>query len=254
LSRRFDNKVIMITGTTSGLGKHAAIAFAAAGASVVAAGRREVEGAQTIEEIEAAGDTGVFVAADVSNSADVARIVDTAKDRFGGLDYAYNVAGIPGDAFTKAADYSEDDFDETIATNLKGMFLSMKYAIPAMLERGGGAIVNMSSISGIGGSPGGVAYVASKHAIVGLTKAAALDYAQQNIRINAVAPGVVYTEMLQWGITQIEGLEADMIAEHPIGRLGQMSEVTNAAMWLCSDEASFITGTTLSIDGAHTSR
>jgi NAD(P)-dependent dehydrogenase (short-subunit alcohol dehydrogenase family) len=123
-----------------------------------------------------------------------------------------------------------------------------------MLERGGGAIVNMSSISGIGGSPGGVAYVASKHAIVGLTKAAALDYAQQNIRINAVAPGVVYTEMLQWGITQIEGLEADMIAEHPIGRLGQMSEVTNAAMWLCSDEASFITGTTLSIDGAHTSR
>jgi NAD(P)-dependent dehydrogenase (short-subunit alcohol dehydrogenase family) len=243
--------VIMITGTTSGLGKHAAIAFAAAGAKVVAAGRREAEGAQTIAAIEAAGGTGIFVAADVSKSTDVARIVDTATERFGGLDYAYNVAGIPGEAFTKAGDYSEESFDETIAINLKGVFLSMKYAIPAMLERGGGAIVNMSSISGIGGSPGGVAYVASKHGIIGLTKAAALDYAQQNIRINAVAPGVIYTEMLEWGISETPGLEADLISEHPIGRLGQLEEVTNAAMWLCCDEASFITGTTLTIDGGH---
>jgi NAD(P)-dependent dehydrogenase (short-subunit alcohol dehydrogenase family) len=241
----------MITGTTSGLGKHAAIAFATAGASVVAAGRREAEGAQTIADIEAAGGTGVFVRADVSNSDDVARIVQTAKQRFGGLDYAYNVAGVPGEAFTKAADYSEEGFDETIAINLKGVFLSMKYAIPAMLERGGGAIVNMSSISGLGGSPGGVAYVASKHAITGMTKAVALDYAQQNIRINAVAPGVIYTEMLEWGISETPGLEASLIAEHPIGRLGQLEEVTNAAMWLCSDEASFITGTTLAIDGGH---
>jgi NAD(P)-dependent dehydrogenase (short-subunit alcohol dehydrogenase family) len=218
---------------------------------VVAAGRREAEGAQTIAAIEDAGGTAVFVPADVTKGADVARIVSAAQERFGGLDYAYNVAGIPGDAFTKAADYSEESFDETIATNLKGVFLSMKYAIPAMLERGGGAIVNMSSISGEGGSPGGVAYVASKHGINGLTKAAALDYAQQNIRINAVAPGVVYTEMLEWGISQTPGLEAELISEHPIGRLGQLEEVTNAAMWLCSDEASFITGTTLNIDGGH---
>jgi len=251
VSKRFDNKVIMITGTTSGLGKHAAIAFAAAGASVVAVGRREAEGAKTIAAIEAAGGTGVFVAADVSRSEDVARVVDTARARFGGLDCAYNVAGIPGDAFAKAADYGEDAFDETIAINLKGVFLCMKYAIPAMLERGGGAIVNMSSISGIGGSPGGVAYVASKHGVIGLTKAAALDYAQQNIRVNAVAPGVIYTEMLEWGISQTPGLEASLIAEHPMGRLGQLDEVTNAVMWLCSDEASFITGTTLTIDGGH---
>ena len=244
----------MITGATSGLGKHAALAFAAAGASVVAAGRREAEGAQTITQIQAAGGTAVFVRADVSNSDDVARIVETAKQRFGGLDYAYNVAGITGEAFAKAADYSEGAFDETIAINLKGVFLAMKYAIPAMLERGGGAIVNMSSISGLSGSPGGVAYVASKHAIVGLTKAAALDYAQQNIRINAVAPGVIYTEMLDWGISETPGLEHEMIAQHPVGRLGQMEEVSNAAMWLCSDEASFITGTTLTIDGGHQAR
>ena len=235
MSGRFDGKVVMITGATSGLGKHAAVAFAREGARVVASGRRQAEGEETLAEIEAAGGTAVFVQADVSVSEDVARIVAAARDRFGGLDWAYNVAGVPGDAFAKAAEYSE-------------------HAIPAMLERGGGAIVNMSSIAGIGGSPGGVAYVASKHAIIGLTKAAALDYAEQNIRINALAPGVIYTDMLAWGITQTPGLEADLISQHPIGRLGQLEEVTNAAMWLCSDEAGFVTGTTLTVDGGHLAR
>lgn len=251
---RFGGKVIMITGATSGLGKHAAIAFAREGARVVAAGRRDEEGRQTVAEIEAAGGTGVFVQADVSASDDVARIVATAREQFGGLDWAYNVAGVPGDAFSKAAEYPEDAWDETMAINVKGIFLCVKHAIPAMLERGGGAIVNMSSISGIGGSPGGVAYVASKHAIIGLTKAAALDYAEQNIRVNALAPGVIYTEMLSWGISQTPGLEADLISQHPIGRLGQLEEVTNAAMWLCSDEASFVTGSTLTVDGGHLAR
>ena len=254
MSGRFDGKVVMITGATSGLGKHAAVAFARAGARVVASGRRQAEGEETLAEIEAAGGTAVFVQADVSVSEDVARIVAAARDRFGGLDWAYNVAGVPGDAFAKAAEYSEDAWDETMEINVKGVFLCVKHAIPAMLERGGGAIVNMSSIAGIGGSPGGVAYVASKHAIIGLTKAAALDYAEQNIRINALAPGVIYTDMLAWGITQTPGLEADLISQHPIGRLGQLEEVTNAAMWLCSDEAGFVTGTTLTVDGGHLAR
>ncbi|HEY5681098.1 MAG TPA: glucose 1-dehydrogenase [Pseudomonadales bacterium] len=254
MSGRFDGKVVMITGATSGLGKHAAVAFAREGARVVASGRRQAEGEETLAEIEAAGGTAVFVQADVSVSEDVARIVAAARDRFGGLDWAYNVAGVPGDAFAKAAEYSEDAWDETMEINVKGVFLCVKHAIPAMLERGGGAIVNMSSIAGIGGSPGGVAYVASKHAIIGLTKAAALDYAEQNIRINALAPGVIYTDMLAWGITQTPGLEADLISQHPIGRLGQLEEVTNAAMWLCSDEAGFVTGTTLTVDGGHLAR
>jgi NAD(P)-dependent dehydrogenase (short-subunit alcohol dehydrogenase family) len=254
MPNRFDNKVIMITGATSGLGKHAAVAFAAAGALVVAAGRREDEGARTLAAMEAAGGRGVFVPADVSRSSDVAAIVDTARREYGGLDLAYNVAGIAGEAWTKLADYDEGTWNDIIAINLSGMFLCMKHAIPAMLERGGGAIVNMSSVAGLGGTPGGAGYVASKHAIVGLTKAAALDYGDQNIRINALAPGVIYTEMLEWGISQTPGLEEDMRALHPIGRLGRMEEVTSAAMWLLSDEASFVTGTTVSVDGGYLAR
>lgn len=254
MPNRFDDKVIMVTGATSGLGRHAAIAFAAAGASVVAAGRREAEGAETLAAMKAEGGRGVFVPADVSDSADVARIVETARREFGGLDLAYNVAGIAGEAWTKLADYTEETWQAIIDINLTGIFLSMKHAIPAMLERGGGAIVNMSSVAGLGGTPGGAGYVASKHAIVGLTKAAALDYAEQNIRINALAPGVIYTEMLEWGISQTPGLEAEMTALHPIGRLGQMEEVTNAAMWLLSDDASFVTGTTVSVDGGYLAR
>lgn len=254
MPHRFDDKVIMITGATSGLGRHAAIAFAAAGACVVAAGRRETEGEATLAAMRATGGRGVFVPADVSHGPDVARIVETARREFGGLDLAYNVAGIAGEAWTKLADYTEETWNAIIDINLSGMFLCMKHAIPAMLERGGGAIVNMSSVAGLGGTPGGAGYVASKHAIVGLTKAAALDYADQNIRVNALAPGVIYTEMLEWGISQTPGLEAEMTALHPIGRLGRMQEVTNAAMWLLSDEASFVTGTTVSVDGGYMAR
>ena len=251
---RFEDKVIMVTGATSGLGKHAAVAFAAAGARVVAAGRREEEGAQTLAEMNATGGRGVFVTADVSKSVDAAKIVETAQLEFGGLDLAYNVAGIAGEAWTKLADYDEGTWDQIININLTGIFLCMKHAIPAMLKRGGGAIVNMSSVAGLGGTPGGVGYVASKHAIVGLTKAAALDYADQNIRINALAPGVIYTEMLEWGITQTPGLEEEMRALHPIGRLGRMEEVTKAAMWLLSEDASFTTGATFAIDGGYLAR
>ena len=248
---RFDGKVIMIPGATSGLGKNAALGFAAAGASVVAGGRRAEQGNELIEEIRGAGGTAVFVPTDVSQPADVRQLVAAAQQEFGGLDLAYNVAGVAGEAFTKLADYSDDAFQEIIAINLTGMFLCMKYAIPAMLARGGGAIVNMSSVAGLGPTPGGVGYVSSKHGIVGLTKAAALDYADQNIRINAVAPGVIHTEMMDWGISQNPNLKAEMLAHQPGGRLGTMEEVTNAVMWLCSDAASFVTGAIFSVDGGY---
>ena len=247
----FDGDVIVISGATSGLGKNAALRFAQAGARVVFGGRRESEGAEVADEIPRNGGSCRFVKCDVTRSADVAMLIDTAVAEFGQLNMAYNVAGIPGDAFSKFADYDETEWRQTIDVNLNGMFYCMKYEIAAMLKSGGGTIVNMSSVAGLGATPGGAAYVASKHAIIGLTKTAALDYAQNNIRVNAIAPGVVRTEMMEWGITQTPDLEAQMVAHQPIGRLGTMDEVTNAAIWLCSKNASFVTGATLSVDGAY---
>jgi len=248
---KFDGEVIVIPGATSGLGKNAALRFADAGARVVFGGRRESEGAEVADMIASSGGTARFVVCDVTRSADVARLIETATAEFGELNMAYNVAGVPGDAFSKFADYDDAEWQQTIDINLTGMFYCMKHEIAAMLKDGGGAIVNMSSVAGLGPTPGGAAYVASKHAIVGLTKTAALDYAEDNIRVNAIAPGVVKTEMMEWGITQTPDLEAQMLAHQPIGRLGTMDEVTNAAMWLCSDAASFVTGSTLSVDGAY---
>ena len=164
---------------------------------------------------------------------------------------AYNVAGVSGDAFSQFADYDEAQWQQTININLTGMFYCMKHELIALKESGGGAIVNMSSVAGLGATPGGAAYVASKHAIIGMTKTAALDYAADGIRINAIAPGVVKTEMMERGITEIPDLEAQMLAHQPIGRLGTMDEETNAVMWLCSDAASFVTGATLPVDGAY---
>ncbi len=251
--KRFEGKVITVTGATSGLGRNAAVAFAAEGAKVVAAARREEQGQRTVEMIQEAGGEGVFVSTDVGNSADIQRMVNTAVETYGGLDLAYNCAGISGEGWANpAADYPESTWHEVIATNLTSIFLCMKYQIPEMLKRGGGAIVNMASVAGLVGTPGGVGYVATKHGVVGITKAAALEYAPRGISINAVAPGVVYNEMLEEGIKQVPDLEADMIQRHPIGRLGQMEEVTRTVMWLCSGEAPFLMGQTLTIDGGYT--
>lgn len=252
MQRRFEGKVAIVTGATSGLGRHAAVAFAREGARVVAAGRRADAGAGTVARIEAAGGEGLFVATDVSKGDEVKRLVDAAIDRFGRLDLAYNVAGVSGAAFTKLAEYPEEAWDEVIAANLKGMFLCMKFEVQAMLDGGGGAIVNMSSVAGMGGTPGGVGYVASKHGVIGLTRAAALDHAEQGVRINVVAPGLIYTEMLEEGEKESPGLEEELRARHPIGRVGQMEEVTNAVLWLCSEQASFVVGATLVVDGGYT--
>ena len=251
--KRFEGKVITVTGATSGLGRNAAVAFAAEGAKVVAAARRPDEGQRTIEMIEGVGGEGVFVPTDVGISSDIQRMVNTAVETYGGLDFAYNCAGISGEGWSNpAVDFEESSWDEVIATNLTSVFLGMKYQIPEMLKRGGGAIVNMASVAGLVGTPGGVGYVATKHGVVGITKAAALEYAPQGININAVAPGVVYNEMLEEGIKNVPNLEADMIKRHPIGRLGQMEEVTRTVMWLCSGEAPFLMGQTITIDGGYT--
>jgi len=248
---RFDDKVIVIPGATSGLGRNAALRFGDSGARVVFGGRREEQGREIAAQISDNGGTALFRTCDVTRSDDVAALVHAALSEFGRVDLAYNVAGVPGDAFSRFVDYDESEWRQTIDINLSGMFYCMKHEIAAMQQQGGGAIVNMSSVAGLGATPGGAAYVASKHAIIGLTKTAALDCAGDNIRINAIAPGVVKTEMMEWGITQTPDLEAQMLAHQPIGRLGTMDEVTNAAMWLCSDAASFITGATLAVDGAY---
>jgi len=249
---RFDNKIVLVTGATSGLGRDAAIAFAAAGAKVVATGRRADAGEDTLARMRAAGGEGIFVAADITRPEEAKRVVDAAASTFGGLDIAYNVAGISGDAWSKCSDYDINAWNEVVAANLSSMFYCMRFELPEMKKRGGGAIVNMSSVAGLDSTPGGVGYVATKHGIIGLTKAAALDHAADNIRINAIAPGVISTEMLEAGMKAQPGLEKQMMAKHPIKRFGQLSEVTKAVIWLCSEEASFVTGSTLTVDGGYT--
>jgi NAD(P)-dependent dehydrogenase (short-subunit alcohol dehydrogenase family) len=242
-------KVVLITGGSSGIGRAAAVAFAKAGARVVVAARRRGEGEETVRLVEAAGSTGMFVPADVRHASELSALVAACVETYGGLDYAFNNAGIEGTAYVKTADYDEETFRQVIDVNLTGVFLSMKYEIPALLARGGGAIVNMSSVAGLIGGPVGPAYHASKHGVVGLTKTAALDYAKAGIRINAVCPAVIATDMAERAFFQNPEIGKEMMAAHPIGRIGTVEEVANAVVWLCSDQASFITGETLRIDG-----
>ena len=242
-------KVALITGGSSGIGRAAAVAFAKTGARVVVAARRRAEGEATLRLVEAAGSEGIFVPADVRHAGEVRSMVEACVEAYGGLDYAFNNAGIEGTAFVKLADYDEDTFREVIDVNLTGVFLSMKYEIPALLARGGGAIVNMSSVAGLMGGAVGAAYHASKHGVVGLTKTAALDYAQSGIRVNAVCPAVIKTDMAKRLFYQDREVAQQIVAMHPMGRVGTVDEVANAVVWLCSAQAGFITGETLRIDG-----
>lgn len=243
------SKVALVTGGSSGIGRAAAVAFARAGARVVVAARRRAEGEATVRMVEEAGSRGLFVPADVRHAAEVQKLVGACVEAFGGLDWAFNNAGIEGQAYVKTADYPEDVFREVIDVNLTGVFLSMKYEIPAMLARGGGAIVNMSSVAGLMGGVVGAAYHASKHGVVGLTKTAALDYARDGIRVNAVCPAVITTDMAKRLFLQDRELAKEIMAAHPVGRVGTVDEVAGAVVWLCSSQATFITGETLRIDG-----
>jgi NAD(P)-dependent dehydrogenase (short-subunit alcohol dehydrogenase family) len=243
----FEGKVALVTGGTSGIGRETAVLFAKAGAKVVVAGRREHEGKETIELIRAAAGDGLFVRADVSKAADVATLVEKVVERFGRLDVAFNNAGIEG-VWVPISRQSEEDFDRTIDINLKGVWLCLKYEIRQMLKQGGGAIVNMASIAGLAGSAGAAAYTASKHGVMGLTKAAALETARDGIRINAVCPAAIETPMAErlFGAPQVRKY---VLSCHPIGRFGRPAEIAEAVVWMCSDRASFMTGQSLVLDG-----
>lgn len=248
MTKELEGKVGLVTGGTSGIGRHTALLFAKAGAKVVVAGRRELEGQETIELIRADGGDGLFVKTDVSKGSEVDVLIQKAVEKFGRLDIAFNNAGIEG-AWVPIVRQSEEDWDRTITINLKGVWLCLKYEIRQMLKQGGGgAIVNMASVTGLIGSVGAGAYSASKHGVIGLTKTAALENAKSGIRINAVCPGVIETPMGE-RLFGAPAVHKSVVGLHPIGRFGRPAEIAEAVVWMCSDRASFMTGQSLVLDG-----
>jgi NAD(P)-dependent dehydrogenase (short-subunit alcohol dehydrogenase family) len=242
------DKVAIVTGGTSGIGREAAVLFAEAGAKVVVSGRRATEGAETVDLVRAAGGDALFVKGDVSQSADVQSLVQKTVEKFGRLDLAFNNAGIEGN-WVPIVEQSEEDWDRTIDINLKGVWLCLKYQIQQMLkQKSGGAIVNMASISGLMGSAGAATYSASKHGVIGLTRSAALETARAGIRVNAVCPAVIETAMADRLFGEPE-FNKYALSLHPLGRFGTPKEVAEAVVWMCSDRASFMTGHYIVLDG-----
>jgi len=248
----FDRKVVLITGGTSGIGEATAKAFAREGARVAFTGRREAEGSRIVESIVADGGEALFVQADVRKPEDVTRMVAETVSRFGMLNHAFNNAGVE-QFFTPLADQTLDDFDFVMETNLRGVWLSMKEEISAILESGGGSIVNASSIFGVVAAPMNPLYVASKHAVIGLTKSVALEYAKHGVRINAVLPAAIETPMID-RFAKDEETQKYLTSLHPIGRMGRSEEVADAVLWLCSEKSSFVTGTSVRVDGGFTAQ
>lgn len=244
----FDEKVAIVTGASTGIGRATALAFAREGARGVVADVPVAGGDETVRLIKKAGGQATFVKTDVSKTADVKVMVQEAVRTYGRLDCAFNNAGIEG-AAAPIVDNTEENFDRVIGINLKGVWLCMKYEIPEMLKQKGGAIVNCSSIAGLVGFPGITPYVASKHGVVGLTKTAALEYAKSGIRVNAVCPGVIRTPMIERFTGGKAEAEAQLTAGEPVGRMGAPEEIAEAVVWLCSDAASFVTGHPMVVDG-----
>jgi NAD(P)-dependent dehydrogenase (short-subunit alcohol dehydrogenase family) len=247
MTAELQGKVGLVTGGTSGIGRDTAVLFARAGARVVVAGRREAEGNETIELVRAAGADALFVKTDVSKAAEVEALMQEVVEKFGRLDIAFNNAGIEG-VWVPIVRQSEEDWDRTIDINLKGVWLCLKYELRQMLKQGGGAIVNMSSVTGLIGSAGAAAYSASKHGVIGLTKSAALENAKSGIRVNAVCPAVIETPM-EKRLFGAPAVHKSVLNSHPIGRFGKPMEIAEAVVWMCSDRASFMTGQSLVLDG-----
>jgi NAD(P)-dependent dehydrogenase (short-subunit alcohol dehydrogenase family) len=249
--RRFGDKVALVTGAGGGIGRATARAFAREGASVVVADIDEGANRETARLIEEDGGLVIAVRCDVTSNLDVKAALHAAVDTFGGLDVAFNNAGIEQSTMP-AADITEQDWDRVLAVNLRGVYLCMKHEIPLLLQRGGGAIVNTSSGAGIKGFAGGAAYGAAKFGIIGATKCAALDYASTGIRINAICPGIIDTGMIErvFGSTNV-GHQA-ILDQEPIGRMGRPDEIAAAVLWLSSPHASFVTGHAMVVDGAQT--
>jgi NAD(P)-dependent dehydrogenase (short-subunit alcohol dehydrogenase family) len=250
-----DGKVVLITGGASGIGRATALTFAREGAKLIVVDMNVDGGEQTAHMISETGGAATFVQADVTQAAEVEAMIGKAVETYGRLDCAYNNAGISGvgiagDQRMPTAEYPEERWHQVIAINLTGVWLCMKYEIQQMLRQGGGAIVNTASVAGLAGLPTSSAYVASKHGVVGITKTAALEYARQGIRINCVCPGYIQTPMTAPGMRDPDRM-ALMIANEPIGRMGNPQEVAESVVWLCCDAASFVTGHTMTVDGGY---
>jgi len=248
-----EGKVTLVTGAGGGIGRATAVVLGQAGAKVLVSDVSTRRGEETAGLVRAAGAEAEFFKADVSRAADVEALIATAVKRWGRLDCAHNNAGISG-TVVNVADDTEENWDRTLAVDLKGVWLCMKYEIAQMLKQGGGSIVNTASTAGLLGAVRMGAYAAAKHGVVGLTRTAALEYARSNIRVNAICPGVVGTPVILGWFESNERLKKAMIAQEPIGRVGEPEEIGNAVAWLFSDRASFVTGAAIPIDGGMTAQ
>ncbi|MCB2411089.1 SDR family oxidoreductase [Hymenobacter lucidus] len=247
----FAGKAAFITGAGTGIGRATALAFAREGAQVAVVGITATDNQETVRLIEQQGGRAVAATCDVTRPEDVQAALAKTIDAFGRLDYAFNNAGVEQQA-ALPAELDEDEWDRIHDINLRGMYLCLKHEIPLILQQGGGAIVNTSSGAGVVGIPKNMAYTAAKHGVIGLTRSAALDYAPQNLRINAVCPGYIDTPMMDRFTGGTDAGRAEVVAQEPIGRMGTPEEVANAVIWLCSDASSFVVGHALVVDGGQT--